>query len=191
MDENELIKTGMEVALRPVTDIAENALGLLGGDWLSEKRARNREKLKARTREINAKRGVSPDDDPSPSVVIPLLSAAQDESREEVLEFWAQLLASAMDPDRQASYRREFVGIVKELEPADAIILPMINTTTHLKPTRREFIERTLQMHPDVIELSIKNLVRLGLAHINELGDRAVFPITTALGRQFMASVSD
>jgi len=123
MDENELVKTGLEVMLRPATEIAENALGLLGGDWLSEKRTRNRAKLKSKTDEILERRGAKLDTDPSPSVVIPLLMSAQDEGRDELLDLWAALLAAASDPARRKAYRREFVAIAKELEPVDIIVL--------------------------------------------------------------------
>jgi hypothetical protein len=123
MDENDVVKVGMEVALRPVTEVAENVLGILGGDWLSEKRARNRARLHAETEKVLRKSGAEIDQDPSPNVVLPLLSAAQDDSREELIQIWAKLLATAMDPNRRSLYRREFVDIVKKLDPADALVL--------------------------------------------------------------------
>jgi hypothetical protein len=123
VEENDLVKAGMEVVLRPITDIAENLLGLVGGDWLSEARRRRREELKRKTEEILRKRDAIADDEPSPTVVIPLLSAAQDEGREELIDLWAALLAAAIDPARKSRYRRQFVDIVKQLEPVDAVVL--------------------------------------------------------------------
>jgi hypothetical protein len=53
-DEAEITKIGMEIALRSVTAIAEDALGCLGGNWLREVRARIRAKLTDRTEQIFA-----------------------------------------------------------------------------------------------------------------------------------------
>src|SRR5579863_1754543 len=144
MDEDEFVKAGMELMLRPVTDIAENALGLLGGDWLSEKRARNRAKLKAKTEEILKARGAKLDNDLSPSIIAPLLSTAQDEGQEELQNLWAKLLASAMDPKRREGYRREFVQVAKDLEPLDVLVLPYLRESTPLQPTRLMYVSGQL-----------------------------------------------
>jgi hypothetical protein len=190
LDENDLIKTGMEVILRPVTDIAENALGRMGGDWLSESRARNRAKLKQKTAKILSDAGVKGDVDPSPSVVAPLLSAAQDEGREDLLNVWAKLLAAALNPASSTQYRREFVEIVKQLEPVDVLVLPLLASSGSYKPSRIEFIASQLKRRNPEIELSIRNLLRLDVAMDNTMGSRDNWPIVTALGRELLTLVS-
>jgi len=182
------VKLGMEVALRPITAVAENAIGLLGGDWLSEKRQRNRERLLNKSREKLNARGADVDDDPSPSVIKPLLSAAQEESRDELLDVFASLVATAMDPKTRGQYRREFVDIAKELEPVDALVLPIFDTTGHLEPSRAIFIMNTLGITRDEYEISRQNLARLNLLNTRS-GESKLSPSITPLGRLFVRAV--
>ncbi len=187
MDESELIKTGMEVALRPVTEIAENLLGLAGGDWISEKRARNRAKLKAKTEEILKQRGVEQPEDPPPSVIVPLLTNAQEEDRDELVDLWARLLAAAMDPSRKRHYRREFVDIVRKMEPLDAAILPLLNDNTAMTPTRREVVASRLQVSSDEVLLAFRNLEQLDLVSpYMSPASQKVHPVTKPLGRELL-----
>src|SRR6185437_15652234 len=77
----------------------EDAVGLVIGDRLHHARLRNADRLARRTEEILAQRNVKPEP-VSANLAIPLLQAAQDESREKLQELWARLLANAMDPKR-------------------------------------------------------------------------------------------
>jgi hypothetical protein len=62
----------------------------------------------------------------SPSILIPLLQAAADESREELQSLWGTLLANAMlDNGRRA--RRALVETLKLMEPRDAHVLGICN----------------------------------------------------------------
>jgi len=166
MDESEALKIGMEVALRPLTQIAENALGLAGGDWLSEKRLRNRQRLREETEKILQAEGADLDDDPSPSVVIPLLQAAQDESREEMLKLWATLMATAMDPNRRSLYRRQFVDLVKNLEPGDALMLPHIPEAGENWYNSSRIAE-ILKLPYDEAQTAMEHLIELGIMKDN------------------------
>lgn len=164
MDEKDLMKSGMEIMLRPVTNITENALGLLGGDWLSEKRARNRARLKQETENLLERRNIKLDTDPSPSVVMPLLSAAQDEGREELIKLWAALLAAGSDPALRGSYRREFVDIVKKLEPPDILLLERIcGPKGFVAYHQREAFPAEMSLTGDQVEISAFKLIELGL----------------------------
>jgi hypothetical protein len=127
MDEDDLVRTGMEIVLRPVTDIASDALGLAGGDWLHERRNRARARLKEKMREILRERKVKPQD-ASPTILLPLLSSAQDETREELLELWARLLSAAVDPAKANLVRRSFIEAVAQMEPFDAAVFDEIAT---------------------------------------------------------------
>ena len=48
--------------------------------------------------EILQRRNVQKPEPVSPSLAIPLISAAYDETRPELQQIWAELLAAAMDP---------------------------------------------------------------------------------------------
>jgi hypothetical protein len=191
MDENDLVKAGMEVALRPITDIAENALGLLGGDWLSEKRTRNRERLREKTEEILRNRGSKFDTDPSPSVVKPLLSAAQDESRVGLTDMWAALMATAMDPKTQGIYRSEFVSIAAKLDPIDARVLELCDGPGDFEPTKRDNIVQRTGASVDEVMNSFRNLARIELIFPapGDIINWRAQPSLTTLGRQFLRAV--
>ena len=189
MEEKDILKAGMEVALRPLTEIAENALGLIGGDWLSEKRKQMREQLKSRTEQILKDRGATMDSDPSPSVAVPLLSAAQDEDRNILADMWAKLTATALDPATKRIYRRQFVDIAKQLEPIDVLILPMLNDHAEMRPTRKHVLADRLRETPDRIQLAFENLNRLGLIDQIDNLSYPTNPSVTALGREFLQAV--
>jgi hypothetical protein len=103
--------------------IPEDVLGLVGGDWLHQKRKRNLRELEAKTSEILLSIGAGPPFEPSPSIVVPLLVGAADESRPELQDLWAALLASALQPDGGNRVRRAFFDTLKAMEPDDARLL--------------------------------------------------------------------
>jgi len=187
-DAKEVVKAGLEIVLRPVTEIAENVLGRLGGDWLSENRARNRARLKAETDEILRRRKVENAQEPPPSIVVPLLTHAQDEGREALVSLWAKLLAAAMDPALAGNYRREFVEIVQQLEPLDVLVLPQL-AHADLSPSRREYLAKHLSVSADQVELSFRNLNRLEVTFQMAGGNPKIYPILTTLGRELLVLV--
>jgi DNA-binding transcriptional ArsR family regulator len=181
----------MEVMLKPVTDIAENALGLIGGDWLTEKRARNRSRLKQKTEEILRSRSATLDTDPSPTVVIPLLTAAQDEGREELLSLWAALLAAGSDPTRRDRYRREFVGIAKRLEPVDAVVLKSLGKQGgRLQPDQGQHFAHEHGLSDDQLEIALDKLQDLGLVNANSR-KMSGSVVMTSLAREMCFAISD
>ena len=111
---------------RVFASIPDNLLGLLVGDWLEHKRRRNLAVLEANTARILA--DVPPERlaEPSPSVLIPLVQAAIDESRTELQELWAALLANSM-LDGGRKVRRDYFEAVKQMEPSDALLLDIIS----------------------------------------------------------------
>jgi hypothetical protein len=189
MDENELVKVGIEVALRPITDIAENALGVLGGDWLSEIRRRNRERLKANTDALLRKRGVRPEEIPSPSLAMPLLSGAQDESSAELQDIWARLLAAILDPKKSRGFRKEFLEVARQMEPLDALVLPMLEPAERMEPTRAVAIAKQLGIPTDQVLNAFGFFHRVGLTE--ELPTPQIYPQLTSPGRQFLAAIRD
>jgi len=105
--------------------VPTNLVGLLD-DWLYHKRIRCRIELEAETRE-HLKRwgGKEPFEDPTPALVVPILTAAIDEDREELKDLWARLLASAMHPDRERSCQ----GIIhRDIEAARSARCPLLES---------------------------------------------------------------
>src|ERR1700744_3710920 len=190
--ENTLPKSPMDMALCPITDIAETALGEIGGGWISEKPARNRARLRARTEAILNSRDAKMNADPSPSITIPLLSAAQDEGREALIDLWAHLLATALNPASNENYRREFVGIARELEPIDAACLPRLEAgATKAWRFRRESMAKALNKSHDGGDLGLGNLAKLGLIDLEKMESSDFQSFVTPLGRQFLAAIDD
>jgi hypothetical protein len=166
MDEKELVTIGMEVALKPITDIASDALGVAGGAWLHEQHIRVRRRLKARTAELFNERKVDAPIEPSPSIIIPLLSHAQEETRDELLDLWARLLAAAMDPKRSFDYRRDYVDIVRRLEPKDTSILALLTDYNSQAIRTRPELSTQLDLRLEQIEIASRNLLALGLVTV-------------------------
>jgi hypothetical protein len=112
--------------------LPHNLVGLVG-DWVCHQRIRQWAKLQVRTKQILNERGIKePYEEVSPSIALPLLEAAVDETREELSELWAKLLAAAMDPKRRDLIRQSFVQIVKQMEAFDVLVLKVIaNNQTH------------------------------------------------------------
>ena len=184
------VSAPMDMALRPITDIAENALGEIGGRWISETRARNRARLRARTEAILNSRNAQMSTDPSPSITVPLLSAAQDEGREELIDLWARLLATALNPASHENYRREFVSIARELEPIDAACLPRLEAgATKAWRFRRESMAKALNKSQDGVDLALRNLAKLGLIDLEKMESSDFQSFVTPLGRQFLAAI--
>jgi hypothetical protein len=105
-------------------DLPKDAIGILG-DRLKHRRIENAAVLEERTRAKLA--GIDPSrlSDPSPSVFIPLLTAAADEERESLRTLWASLLANAAI-DGGGKVRREFFETLRQMEPIDAVVLEVL-----------------------------------------------------------------
>jgi len=114
--------------------IPGDLIGAGGGDWLHEVRVRNRARLEAKTASMLDRLDKSRLTEPSPSVVRPLLEAAVDESREQIQDLWARLLANSM-VDCGSRVRREFFITLKVLEPLDAAVLDLFDNPEIVNPS--------------------------------------------------------
>ncbi|MDE2463672.1 MAG: DUF4393 domain-containing protein [Alphaproteobacteria bacterium] len=142
--------------------------------------------------------------EPSPSVAEPLIEAAMQESRPELQEFWAGLLATAM-LDGGKNTRYEFGEILAKMSPSDAItltILASLPTTTWNSSMRTANIEHVswhkqqAGISDDSWEASLNRLRELGcvapsLSAQSQIPNpyRVVEPEVTSLGRLFLAAV--
>lgn len=102
-----------------------DAYGFVIGDQLHAARQRRLDAITRKTQKILKDRDAKSTEVPE-QIAIPLLEAAQGESREEMQELWARLLANAMDSDRAADVRPEFVSALKQMQPLDALVLETI-----------------------------------------------------------------
>jgi hypothetical protein len=194
--------------------VPEDVVGLLGGDLLHHVRLRNCARLEQRTEEILCERGVSETVPLSPSVAIPLLEAAKNESREELQELWARLLAAAMDPNRDSRVRQSFVTTVKQLDPLDALILNFsYEITKRLNESSREpsedfayyllhqkenpnqtavaVMSKRFSVSEDEIMVSCQNLTTLNLVANFAVPLASFAAFLSPTGRTFMRALYD
>jgi hypothetical protein len=177
--EEELIKTIQEVSKfgtkaletgeklggflsRVFGKLPEDLVGLAGKDYISHARIRNLLKLEQRTDAIRKERGFKKDSSPlSPNIAIPLLEAAQDESREELQELWARMLANALDPNRSNAVRQNIIETVRKFDPIDAKVLETaskIASSDSYQYIKTESVKERLKVPLGEFEVSLKNL---------------------------------
>jgi hypothetical protein len=186
-----LIEHGAEFAiLDPALRAAGKGSMDLVKDWIGPQQVDAIKDTFGRAWEKLKRRRVTPQQPPL-SILVPLLDAARDESREELRDAWAALLAAAADPSRLTSFRREFIDIVRHLEPIDVRVLPMLNTGSRLAPSRKDNLASRLGIGQDQIELAFRNLEKRELAHFLRDGNPEMYPAVTALGRQLLMTVAD
>ncbi|GGI32030.1 Abi-alpha family protein [Bradyrhizobium guangdongense] len=103
----------------PIVDV----VGITLGDPLRFVRTLSLDWYSRRVDEILAKRDGKKLKGAPPRIALEILEAAQDETRDELRELWAQLLANAVDGTTQSMVRIEFVAVLKQLNPLDALVL--------------------------------------------------------------------
>lgn len=152
-------------------ELIVNAVGWLIGDWVSQKRYRNVDALFRRTSEILHERDVKEAIELSPNQAVELLTGAQDESRPELAELWARLLANAMDPNLN-SVRQSFIDAAKGMDPPDVLVLEYIAKKRFSSvlpefagggaaPNQLAIIAADMALRPDDVELSVRHLQSL------------------------------
>jgi hypothetical protein len=168
--------------------VPEDVIGILGGDWLRQVRIRNFAKLSQRTEEILRERGIFESTEAvSPRIALPILKGGQAESREELQELWARLLANAMDPERSDTVRLEFISVLKEFNPLDALVLKSIEDlpTGPEEWKHAEELPSLLGFSIDEIEVSYQNLERLGCINRERASPEAGRRRTALVGCSF------
>ena len=120
--------------------------------------------------------------------------AAADESREELQEMWAALLAAAANPNKSKAFRLKFIEVVKRLDPIDPLVLKRLGPQGPPYADLRNLDEmaRSLGVHQDEVAVSLANLEALGLAYrLSSKDDHPNYPLieSTALGRELVRIV--
>jgi hypothetical protein len=108
---------------RAISPTVADAYNFLMGDRLSHARKRNLDAIARETDNILRDRDVKDRSATPEQIAIPLLSAAEGESRDELRSLWSRLLANAVDPSRP-----EFIKLLQSLEPLDARVLKFLHT---------------------------------------------------------------
>jgi hypothetical protein len=167
-------------------DLLHAAVGLAGGNWLIYSEKLNVDAWRRRTEQIMRERDVKEFIELTPNQAKELLLAAQDESRPELAELWARLLANAMDP-KLNNVRYSFIEALKLMDPADAVILKFIyerDISMAQQPTLFEQMSESsgYQYRPDEITVSLDHLQSLGFFDRRGAG----FYYVTANNREFM-----
>ena len=177
-----------------VGDLPKNAVGLLGADWLGQKRMRNLDAMMRRTDAILRERDAKAVDQLSPNIATELLTGAQDESRDELIELWARLLANALDP-KLNSVRHSFVAAVKAMDPLDAVVLRFVHEGRFTRVDRgggssdrtasTEKIAAAVGRRMDEVAVSMTHLEVLGLFEMLRETDRNTWHVNET-NREFM-----
>jgi hypothetical protein len=172
----------------------EDVVGLLIGDPLRAVRTVIAAKLDDLVAQKLQQRNVQSTQPVSPSLAIPLMRAAYDESRPELQELWANLIASAMDPIRSSRVRISFIETLKRLDPLDALVLKtLFETSGVLRPNARDYLASLLKVTPEEVIISSINLQE-NKCVVPRMSNTSIeyhdFQITT-YGRQLIIACKD
>jgi Abortive infection alpha len=120
------------------------------------------------------------------------ISEPQDESREELAELWARLLANAMDPNLN-NVRHSFIEAVKKMDPMDAVVLQYVYVNQiasvrygDLKPGTSTVgtlnISQSIGKREDEAQVLIRHLEALSFFDMQPSGGW----LANAINREFM-----
>jgi hypothetical protein len=165
----------------------QDLVGYLGGDWLRFRRAENIAEMMKKAQERLKAWGVKEPESASLSVALPILRGAADESREELQDLWASLLAAAMDPLRAGRMRQGFAEALSKMDPLDALVIKSPKVPTGITYTDRENMAHELGVSRDEIDVSISNLIKLELFDSPRNQETFISPF----GREFLRVVAD
>ena len=156
-EEQALIKSGTEAAIKPFANLIERLFGgavdQIGGMWEDRLMVRRQirklkllKKLKARIDEA----GFDPHSIPD-SIWIPSLQEALLQDDETLQDKWASLLANAADPDDGTRVLPTFTVILKELSARDVKFLDALyshaDASVHVPYVARSLVEMEYSQH--------------------------------------------
>lgn len=147
---------------RVLGTVPHDAVGLVIGDPLHFVRTAIAAQYDLLLNMILSRRNVKHTQAVSPSLAIPLLRGAYDESRPELQELWAALIASAMDPTRVGRVRLTFIETLKRFDPLDALVLKKrYEHPGDMQPSAIIGIAGMLGQPETEVEISVDNLTIL------------------------------
>lgn len=173
--------------------VPSDLVGYMGGDWLRMRRAENIAKMMNLTREKLETRGVKFTEPASLTVALPILRGSADESREELQDLWARLMAAALDPSRSGKVRQGFAEVVSKMDPVDALALEFLNNKKTIRNKAydggNQLTEyaNELNLSKDELETSVWHLSKLELLDEFRMEQSGL----TAFARELLLVVSD
>ncbi len=170
--------------------LPHNLVGLFA-DYITHTRIRRAAELFANTKRILDERSVKgPYEEVSPSIALPLLEAAVDETRDGLKQLWEKLLASAMDPERKHLVRKDVIAALKEFEPIDALILDIVYLREFNNSTNpRQAFSNKLGVSEDDVLASFYNLEKLKAVALSNAQTPTVSPGMAPLGNLLMKAI--
>jgi hypothetical protein len=182
----EVVKSGCSYVAEVLGTTPHDAVGLFLADPLHHLRFRAAEWYARREAEISARRGVKDKQPVCATIFVPWFEAATKETRDELRDMWARLLAAARDPKRSHQVRQSFIDAVKRMDPLDALILEKKLDGQNYSPHARQAFSQMFKVSEDQVEVSFMRLDELGLA-ARVTGNVDVH--TTATGRELALAV--
>ena len=174
---------------RALGSTPEDLVGYYGGDRLRIRRAENIVKMMYEAQARLAVMGIEETKPATLSIALPILEGAADEDREELVDLWARLLASAMDATKN-NVRYSFISSIRKMDPLDAVIVRHIHEKNILFIERGSADPKTNQ-RTGIEDISIaigrrSDEVEVSVRHLRDLGffDGEYYP--NALNREFM-----
>src|SRR5271166_2140184 len=160
-----VVREGADLARyvgRVLGTVPEDAVGLVLGHPLHFVRTVVAAQLDCWLDKILTRRDVKETQPVSPSLAIPLLTAAYDESSTELQELLAGLMAAAMDPARSSRVRLSFIDALKKFDPLDALVLRERDRVPgELRPSAVECLAQRMDVAQSEVDLSVDNLENL------------------------------
>jgi hypothetical protein len=168
--------------------VPQDLVGYLGGDWLRVRRVENIARILEKANERMKARKAKAQEPVSLSITLPLLRAAADESRDELQDLWARLLAAAADPSRAGSFRLAFIDAAKKMDPLDAAVLHVAQADRggRISGEDQNSTAASLHVSRDEVDVSASNLEKLGCVLEVNTQTKVISPF----GREFLRTVS-
>jgi hypothetical protein len=164
--------------------LPQDIVGMLGGDYLKVRRAENlfrtMQKAKKRLEDADVRQPDAP-----PSLALPIMIAAADETRDELQDVWAALLAAAADPNKNQSFRLKFIEVARNMDPLDTFILERLRVKNRIPGDDRGSAAMEMKISLDELDISIGNLRSAGMI-LTDVLDSAT---ATPLGREFLRTI--
>ena len=175
----EIAKTGRDL-IEPGTDLAkyvarvlgtvpEDVVGFLIADPLHELRRHTLTSILRAAFEKLRARGVETAKPIRPGPGKEAFEAASMETNETLQDMWAELLANAMDPNKDFSLQHVFIETLKHFKPLDAIVFQqagkMLNEQKELPKDKFQsvgWLAERLELRQTQLELSVEHLHELG-----------------------------
>ncbi len=184
----------------------EQAMGIVE-DRLKYIRWERKLRLLTRANELLKAKGLAASPKPVPlNIAIPIMEDGSLQEDNTLQDVWAQLLANAADANSGVEIRRAFLTILNDLSPLDAANVKKIYEVQDVMEHKgiatiglphNAFARSIEDAHTlalsNEIEVSVRNLVRLGLVeatHVWDGGGIVTVVHRTPLGREFVRACS-